>query len=273
VTLPEHFDVLSVREPDGRYALCADLAGKDRPGRVVDCDTGKVVCEVKLPKPDRFNSPLYVWLNEREAAVLVEDQLHRFDYQTGKVLETLKLQADGDAPRCSRGQLSEDRKTLYFIEGSARFGYFQAARADLATGKVTPVGRVDMPHFTGNRSGLVPGGKYFYVSEPDLYLLDRQPLTIAREKRFRKTDLLGLTFSADGTRYAVVTGSAVYIDRNLRRWDAGTQSLVRVHDTESGKTLAAFPASTRGPRPRFTPDGRKLVVLNDDDTLETWPLP
>jgi WD40 repeat protein len=52
----------------------------------------------------------------------------------------------------------------------------------------------------------------------------------------------------------------------------GTQSVVRIHETRTGRTLGAFPASTRWVSVRFSPDGKQLAVANDDGTLELWDL-
>jgi WD40 repeat protein len=69
-----------------------------------------------------------------------------------------------------------------------------------------------------------------------------------------------------------VTGSRIYVDRNLRQWDAQTQSVVRMHHTETGRTLGAFPASTRWVSVKFAPDAKQLAVTNDDGTFELWDL-
>ncbi len=127
---------------------------------------------------------------------------------------------------------------------------------------------------TGNRRGLVLGGKLFYIGDPGLYLYDRQTLKLAAQKAFKGLDLLALAFSADGSRYAVVTGGRIFIDDRLRRYDPETTSLVRVQDTLTGATRAAFPAPTRWcPILKFSPDGKRLAVVGDDGSLEVWDLP
>jgi WD40 repeat protein len=89
-------------------------------------------------------------------------------------------------------------------------------------------------------------------------------------REFRGVDLLGLTFTPDGKRFAVAAGSAVYVDRNLNSYDANLPTRIRVHDTTTGKTLAAFAPATRRVLMRFSPDGQKLVVVNEDRTIELW---
>jgi hypothetical protein len=87
---------------------------------------------------------------------------------------------------------------------------------------------------------------------------------------------LDITFTGDGSRYAVVTGGRIFIDLDyhlrLHQWDPQTPSLVRVHETLSGKTIGAFRASTRWIKIRLAPDGRRLAVINSDDTIEVWDL-
>jgi WD40 repeat protein len=47
---------------------------------------------------------------------------------------------------------------------------------------------------------------------------------------------------------------------------------VRIHDTKTGRTLGAFPASTRWVSVKFAPDGKQRAVTNDDGTFELWNL-
>jgi DNA-binding beta-propeller fold protein YncE len=127
--------------------------------------------------------------------------------------------------------------------------------------------------FTGNASGLVPGGKYFYVADPGMQIFDRSTLEPVAESQLKGKDLLSVEFAPDGSRYAAITGARIFVRDILEHYDPGTQSIVRVHETRTGKTLFAFPSTTRWARVGFTSDGEGLVVTNDDDTLEIWRLP
>jgi WD40 repeat protein len=260
---------VSFREPDGKYAIAVGNDADKETARVVECETAKVVFELPLPKRDWLQRlPRIVWIDDNEALCITGDNIIRFDYRKGKVVKEWTGTSDRGA-----AYLSEDGKILYFLDGNAKYTQLEGHTLDLATGKFDDIGRVQMKHFTGNRHGLVPDGKHFYISDPDLYLLDRKTLKVEVEKHFRKTDMLGLTFNADGSRYAVITGGAIHVDRNLNRLDSGAQSLIRVHETKTGKTLWAFSPSTRWVGVQFSPDGRKLAVENDDDTIELWTLP
>jgi WD40 repeat protein len=276
VLLPGTLPVLSAREPDGRYLICRDTAAQgDLAVQVIDAETGKPVCSLTLPLPEAFSDPAFAWLGDCGVLYSNGKDFVRFDYRNGKVLDKGKW--DGEVPHWAHrsGKVTtDDGKALAWIDGGGKSEEFKAHEADLATGKVRQLGEVRMPHFTGNASGLVPGGKYFYVSDPDMYLLDRKTMAVVASRRFRGADLLSLDFTAAGDRYAVVTGSRIYMDvvgQKLRRWDSQTPSMVRIHETFSGKTLGAFPASTRWVSVRFAPDGR-LAVINEDDTIEVWDL-
>ena len=106
---------------------------------------------------------------------------------------------------------------------------------------------------------------------------------------FSETVFLGQRLSSDGNdrhtvqierslhgpalAAAVVTGGRIFVDNSLRQWDPKTNSIVRIHETLSGKTLLAFPAPARWLRAlRFSPDGKSLLVA-DEGALEVWPMP
>jgi hypothetical protein len=262
--------VLSVRRPDGKYLICRDTSRTDKLHVVVtDADTGKPTCSLELAAPEfPLESAVFVWLGQREAAAWVGKKITRFDYHTGKVLST-KAVAGSLYPR----DVAVDAGTISWVEGNARFGEVELFRLDLDTAKVKKLGATRMKRFTGNKIGFVPGGRFLHVADPDFYLLDRQTLKVVSRREFRGVDLLGLAFTADGKRFAVAAGSSIYIDRQLRTHDANLPTLIRVHDTRTGKTRAAFAPRSRWVFMRFSPGGRRLAVVNDDRTIELWQLP
>jgi WD40 repeat protein len=233
--------------------------------RVFDVEAERLVAAVKVPGED-ISYLGAQWLNDREVFVLSGGELCHFDVTTGKVLARRKFGPPG-------GNLSENGKHFFVIGGGIpRSPRVWVDRVDIQTGKSKRVGEFEVSRFTGNGRGLVPGGKLFYISDPGLYLFDRKTLRPVVSRPFRGTDSLSLAFTADGSRFCVVTGGRIYVDRNLRRWDPGTQSVVRIHDTQTGRTLGAFPASTRWVSVKFSPDGKQLAVINDDGTFELWGL-
>src|SRR5262249_46729737 len=153
---------------------------------------------------------------------------------TGKVIARREFKAE-----FGRGaDLTEDGKDYFIIGGwLPRSPSVSIDRVSLQTSRSTRVGEFTLGRFTGNDRGLVPGGKYFYIGDPGLFLFDRQPLKPVMERTFRGTNTLSLHFTHDGSRFAIVTGGRINVDRNLRQWDPGTQSVVRIHDTKSGRTL------------------------------------
>jgi hypothetical protein len=208
-------------------------------------------------------------VSRREVFAVDEGELCHFDVSSSKVLARRKFEA-----RLGRdAALTEDGKEFFVIDGGIpRSPRVWIDRVNVESGKATRGGEFEVRSFTGNDRGLVPGGKFFYIGDPGFYLFDRQSLKPVTSRAFRGTDSLSLHFTRDGSRFAVVTGGRIFVDRNLRQWDPGTQSVVRIHQTQTGRTLGAFPASTRGVSVKFSPDGKRLAVSNDDGTFEVWDL-
>ena len=91
---------------------------------------------------------------------------------------------------------------------------------------------------------------------------------------FPKDELLAIAFSQDGSRVAVATGQRQFVDSNLHLHDNGAQTLIRIHDLATGKTLQAFPSSKRWVRTMtFSPDTKHLLILRDDSVIESYQLP
>ena len=103
-SLPEGRLAASIRPSDGRYVLCPLTRDPKKPIQVIDLDTAKVMCEVKLPVMwDHFAaSDFHVasagsvyWLNDQEALCTglfqgndSETGVHwwRFNYRTGEIV-------------------------------------------------------------------------------------------------------------------------------------------------------------------------------------------
>ena len=107
-----------------------------------------------------------------------------------------------------------------------------------------------------------------------LFIYDRATLKPVIGPLFPKDELLAIAFSADGSKVAVATGERVFVGRNLRQYDGGMQTMVRVQDLTTGKTLQAFPSPTRWVRTMaLSPDGNRLVLLRDDSVVESYQMP
>jgi WD40 repeat protein len=172
------------------------------------------------------------------------------------------------------GELSDDRRSIVLFTGGGKLDTnLETEVVDLATGKITKQERKETNRIKAGHVGLVPGGKYLYALDPNVDIFDRKTLTRISTKMLAGTDILSHSFSEDGGRYALVTGGRIFISEQFRQYDPETQSIVRVHNTVTGKTLFAFPASTRWVHVKLSPDGNRLAVVNDDGTIEVWKLP
>jgi WD40 repeat protein len=300
IEIPDDLCVVSVREPDGRYLICSKVVREDNPNgpsssknekekdkkdaellRICDAETGKIVTKIAVCQG------MFSWIDDREALCLHqsiddETELCRFNYRNGKVLSVRKVpkEKSEDQLRRGDGQLAEDGRLFYLPDISERcWATLKTAVLDPATGKIEYFqSKEDKRGEWYNRvraryAGLIPGGKYFYLVDPGFHVYDRRTLRQVSERTLPGTEVLVHTASNDGKLLAVVTGGRIFIEDLFKEYDPGTQSIVRVHDVESGKTLWAFAASTRWVEIKFSPDGRRLAIVNDDGTIEVWPLP
>jgi WD40 repeat protein len=270
----------SIRPWDGRFAICfpgptngspfGPSDNEKAPTRIFDAETGQFISQAPLT-----NSTMY-WIDDHEAAMIEgslgdgPSHLRRFNYLTGKILSTTKVGREWGGV----GELAEDGRSIFsfFIESEGRATPAAPSIFDMATGKARKRELKNSDRQRVNSAGLVPGGKYFYLADPHVYIYDRQTLRRVAEKKFDGVDILSLSFSTDGTRYAIVSGGRIFIEDLLKWYDPKTQSVVRIHDTLTGKTLLARGTSTRWARVKFSPEGKRLAVIYDDDTIEIWPL-
>jgi WD40 repeat protein len=267
-SLPAGWSQEGSRQPDGRYLIGWTGPGGKESLQVFDVEADKVTASVKV-SVEAFGNPHLFWLNDHEVYTVAGGELCHFDAATGKVLARRKLTI---RPERS-ASLTEDGKDIFIVAGGIpKYPRVEVRRVSVQTGKETLVGEFNLRTFSGNDAGLVPGGSFFYIGNPGFYLFDSRTLKPVASRAFRGTDSLSLAFADEGTRFAVVTGGQIHLDRNLRQWDPQTQSVVRVHDTQTSRTLGAFPASTRWVSVKLSPDGKQLAVANDDGTFELWDL-
>jgi WD40 repeat protein len=279
IQLPEGYKALGIRPPDGRYAVCVDAAReaavrienpRTSPAKVVDTDTGKIVSQLDLPL-GRLSARIH-WIDAREAVVATWNDLCRFDYMEGKRLGCLWL--DNSDLGNGRGVITEDGQSIFlspFIgKGTARI---ETQTIDVRTGAVSTQKSDQGGDIAASRAGLVPDGKHFYVSNPDMHIYDRKTLEQVNTKLIKGYDIREVSFSGDGRRYAVLASQFLPAEDIARQRDSKFQSIIRIHETLSGKTLFAFPALPGGAGVQLSPDGKRLLVINFNGALELWNLP
>jgi WD40 repeat protein len=278
IALPPGYQVVSARG-DGRYLVCHESRalenssqyGDDQTNaaRIIEADTGKICCEPALPM-GRFGTKVH-WIDDHQAVVATWTHICIFDYLTGKIVKDTKI--DRSDLGNGMGELTEDGKSIYIIEGGGKGQWVEARLIDIRTGQAKELGKQELASFTGNSRGLVPGGKYFFIGDPGLYIFDRASLSPVGHKDFRDTDLLHTAFASDGGRYATVAGGRIFIDEGLRQYDPKTQSVVRVGETLTGKTTWAVMAPTRWVRDLvFAPGGHRLAAVGDDGAIVVWDI-
>jgi len=264
---------------DGKYALCASsyhlepcLGSRKEtipPVKVVDLDDASVVCETDLPVHWINADRRVLWLDDSEAIIADYPSWQRFNYRTGARLKPVDPGKDFGLGRC----LSDDGKTFFSISGGLLCGSVELLRFSLESGQTVTVGKTWPPRFTGNAMGLVPGGRYFYVADPGMYIFDRDSLRLVAQKRLNGKDLLSIAFNRSGSRCAVAIGARKFVsERGI--FDPGIDVVLCVYETLSGKTLFALPLHERYVRNiAFSRADDRLAVVTDSGAVELWKLP
>ena len=273
VELPKNIKIASIRESDGRFAICyedkkAGDGGENRRAdamQVLDLDTGRSIIDVAIPPCDNI-----LWINDHEAFAIFRsieygksDSLCRFDYRSGRRSEQTIPWSErrdylGDC------ELAEDGRLL-FLPGCDIRGRIRSVWAiyDPTTKNLEKHGAID-GMYPVHKSCTVPGSKYFCLYDPDFYVVDRHTFKEISTISLLKAHIRSHSFSSDGQYLALVTGA----------WnDPMTPSIVRIHEVQTGKTVLAFPASPPWPQIKFSPDGRRLALVYSNGTIEVWPLP
>jgi WD40 repeat protein len=303
--LPNQWKVVSLRPWDGKYAIVFDgwnpqastLQMSMGKGKLisVDMDTGKKLADI--PGKMDFVAFRVHWANDREAMHadgdrMMEENWLRYNYLTGKPAGK-PSRLEGGALYAAHGHLCEDAKSIFLARPGDEPATGRVESIDIASGKLSVIGDFKLPAETGSKNGLVPGGKHFYLADPGVFVFDRKTLEKFSAKPIPYRNLLSISFSDDGGRYAIVTANRVYrgprnevesmneimtsamrpAGRELEEAAQQSPTTVRVHDTQTGQTLFAFPARTPWANATLSRDGHTVFVCNDDGTIEAWQLP
>jgi WD40 repeat protein len=285
ISVPTGTLAASVRPSDGRYILCQLTRDPKAPIQVVDAETGNVVCKVSLPLtwfdagPDENEAATVrrvYWLNDQETLCTdINQHWWRFNYRTGQLLKDGRADiADWTSFVNGDAELTEDGRHLFFVHGAGKgtWGPLRSERIDIAKLTSEWSSEVKIERQPNGHFGLVPGGKFFHLGT---HIFDRQTLKLVSARDFPRDELTRIAFSADGRRYAVVIGKADVPDRwpGVDAWSTKHRFLVRVHETLTGKTLAAFSPSVPVWQMAFSGDGQRLATANDDGTIEVREIP
>jgi hypothetical protein len=287
VKLPDDFIFISAKPPDGKYALIAKVVKRDGNRwpedfgnmRVIEFDTGKPVVEIQPALRWGSRASLF-WLPNSDLLFMATGEQDpyifpswcRVDGRTGKVLEKVDVDlAKGGELSTGDGELTEDGQSLLFLP-IGKFSRQTVRACDLRTLVTRTVGRLSLPVWGGGTpQGLVPGGKYFFVSCGGLNVFDRTTLKPAFPPLLPKDGFIDAAFSPDGTKVAVTTWNRLDIE-GIESRDLST--IIRIQDLKTGKTLWAIPWSRleRTPSLTFSPDGNRLLLLRDDNVIEAHDL-
>ena len=294
-SLPAGRLAASVRPSDGRYVLCPLTRDPRVPIQVIDVETGKALGEVALPLTwGDFGVTEHTtagvrrthWLNDQEVlctGYFIEsgtgsrDQWWRFNYRTGQVLEEGPIDIKTQNSLLNgRGELTEDGRHLFVIDGIGKgsWGTLRGEWIDTTTLASQKLDEVKVDREPNGDFGLVPGGKYFHIGS---YIFDRQTLKLVAARDFPRHTLSKIVFSPDGRRYAAEIVKACGVDDwpgiDDWSWYRKYPSLVRVHETLTGRTLLAFSPSAAVVRLAFSADGQHVATATDDGTIEVRDVP
>ena len=267
IKAPDGFQIESARPWDGRYAVCVETrAVQDHkigtegtiPAKVIDCDTGRVVCELFLPR-GAWRARLH-WVNEKEALVQTRNGLCRFDFRKGEILSTI----DSDSSSIGyAGEITEDGDRIFVIhQGSKGSPVCGVTIVRTDTGKATDL---DFPDtVTSYQGGLIPGGEYFYLASPHVHIHDRDTLSVVTCNTLDRFRVRHVSFRADGERYAVLT--------EADNGESESRMSIQVFTTVDSRRAISFDTSSMAHRIKMSPNGERIAVLNRDYTIELFAL-
>ncbi len=238
--------------------------------RVLDARTGKILHEARLP---RWTSTRGIRLISDHRLLIFSDRGDRarfFDLRSGEASGGF----DRPEERFYQPRLAEDGRTL-FAPGTYGKGGREARvrRIDLSTGEAVSLPIPGVTRLRYRSFGLVPDGHSLCYSDPGVLVLDRGTLQTISRSPLRHISLGDLAFSGDGKRYVGAAKLKNHPEEVRKVCPAEARTLIRVHDTKTGRTLYAFPTPSYRPKVALDADGRRLVIVEDDGKLVVVTLP
>ncbi len=267
LAIPPHCAVLASRPSDGKYLLCRlpTVHRRQQTLGMVDTDTGCLICS--FPGSWWIDQPLVLWLSDVQAFLIERRRVIRIDCQRGDFLEEHRI--DRDAPRREawRGDWQPEHLQFNWVNGDSERGQYEGCRLDVESGLLL-ADDLELPQRAFRHFGAVPGGRWFYAADPDLFLIDRETRKVQARPALGKARIDTLAFTADGGCVALACS-----DPKEQPATGRPKHLLRIHDTISGRLLAALPGAESIVQMRFSRDGRRLALVHEDDTIEVWDLP
>jgi len=260
IDLGVSLEVESARPMDGKYLFCRKYRpGSDEPiPCIVDADTGGEVCTFNDLHHERGK---VVWINDSQLVLSLRGYLLRLDYKRGLVLKSSKGNLDQTKAMTDwvpDWQLAKPGLTYLALDGNR---FLSETILDLDTGASKRQGQtLLLSHVSWG--GEVPGGRFYYLNNPDFQLIDRQSLKVVAEHRLYLAPWQP-SFSADGSRFGMV---------EMGRWSTirPLEKKICIRETRTGRLLAVLPGAGR--KIGLSPDGKRAVLVQDNDTLEMWDL-
>lgn len=234
---------------------------------VIDGRTGQIRSRFTLPRALAEAEPW--WLGDANKLVLdTRGSLVHIDPRDGRVEATVSY----DAARWG-GAIEEDGRHLFRPDPVARNEREVAAdRIDLLTGRVTRRRERPPRRISAREFGLVPGGRHFWFAGRGLRVFERRTLREVFHLPLNRSRILGGACSPDGRHIGLICREDLppSVQRQL-----GTKetSMLRIFDLQTRTLLFAYPFHGRARRVAFSPDGKRVALLAQDDRLLLWELP
>jgi WD40 repeat protein len=263
ISLPTGFEVLHARPADGKVLLGRFAEGDsdaDQLG-VIDAGTGGRVCVF----PNHPIEPTKAfWLNDTQMVLGDPSFFLHVDWRRGRVLKEVQSQHPVPDDGIGTPRWTEAGPVLQWLERD-RGGPIHGKVLDLNTGKVSQTGELQTLFQGWRRDTGSVGTEHVVLFGPDLHVLDRRQVRLLAERRFSLTNLDGGRLSADGKRFAVL------MPKNNALRPAWPENMIGIGDTHTARLQGVVPA-LRVVEFFLSPDGRRLVLVKDDNSLELWDL-
>jgi WD40 repeat protein len=235
--------------PDGREAVVLEVPG------------GREVARFDLPAGSDTRSALW-W---SEARLLLFGSKGDWVRTVDPAGRGAPAGFDCPGARLYSGALSEDGATLYRPESLFKSTRrFEIHTFDFRSGVQVTRKIPGMTEVHGQWFGLVPGGRFLCFADRGIFVLDRADLAVVGARRLPGCDIDDIDFAGDGGSYVVATPYRDLPAELRSRCPAGTNSVVVVQDTETGRTRLALPTTTHGPPVALNANGTRLVYVESD---------